>query len=108
MSKLLGWLSAALALGAIAWDYWRGPQQGGEMVFSSIAEGWAELHRDSLIGLNSFTEKNLSPEIWDSYVLPALNWNAALTFTILALLLFYIGRGGSGSRKRGMFSKGRR
>ena len=108
MSRLLGWLCAALALGAIAWDYWRGPQQGGEMEFSSIAEGWAELHRDSLIGLNSFTEKNLSPEIWDAYVLPALNWNAALTFTLLALLFFYIGRGGNGSRKRGMFSKRRR
>lgn len=107
MSRLLGWLFAALALAALAWDYWRGPHQGGEMEFSSIAEGWAELHRDSLIGLNSFTEKNLSPEIWDAYVLPALNWNAALAFTILALLLFYVGKGSGGSRKRGMFSKGR-
>lgn len=108
MSRLFGWLSAALALGALAWDYWRGPHQGGEMEFSSVAEGWAELHRDSLIGLNSFTEKNLSPEIWDAYVLPALNWNAALTFTILALVLFYIGRAPRTSRKQGMFSKDRR
>ncbi len=107
MSRLFGWLSAALALAALAWDYWRGPHQGGEMEFSSIAEGWAELHRDSLIGLNSFTEKNLSPDIWDNYALPALNWNAALTFTVLALILFYIGNRSGGSRKRNMFSKGR-
>ncbi len=79
------------------------------MQFSSIAEGWAELHRPSLIGLNSFTEKTLSPEVWDSYVLPALNWNAALTFTILALICFYAGRRSQGSRKRTMFSRnGRR
>ena len=109
VSRLFGWLCAALALGALAWDYWRGPQQGGEMEFSSIAEGWAELHRDSLIGLNSFTEKNLSPEIWDAYVLPALNWNAALTFTVLALVFFYIGRNPRGPKRRDMFSRnGRR
>ena len=109
VSRLLGWLCAALAVGALAWDYWRGPHQGGELQFSSVAEGWAELHRDSLIGLNSFTEKNLSPDIWDAYILPALNWNAALTFTVLALIFFYIGRSPRGGRRKDMFSRnGRR
>ena len=103
--RTIGWLAAILAIAAIAWDYWRGPNQGGEMEFSSIAEGWAELHRDSLIGLNSFTEKNLSPEIWDAYLLPALNWNAALSFTILAIVCFFISRDSNGSRRRGMFTR---
>jgi hypothetical protein len=109
LSKLLGLLCAALGLGALAYDYWRGPQQGGEMEFSSIVEAWAKLHRDSLIGLNSFTEKNLSPDIWDNFVLPALNWNAALTFILLALVLLYMGRGSGAAKRRGMFLRnGRR
>ena len=109
LTKLLGLVFAALGLGALAYDYWRGPHLGGEMEFSSIAEGWATLHRDSLIGLNSFTEKNLSPDVWDNFVLPALNWNAALTFILLALVFLYMGKGSGGSRRRGMFSKnGRR
>ena len=105
LGKLIGFICAALALGALAWDYWRGPQQGGEMEFSTIAEGWAELHRPSLIGLNSFTEKNLSPEILDAYVLPALNWNAALTFTIMALVFFYIGKEPRSAKRRGIFPR---
>ena len=108
MIRTLGWLSAILAVAAIAWDYWRGPHQGGEMEFSSIAEGWTELHRDSLIGLNSFTEKNLSPEIWDAYLLPALNWNAALAFSILAVICFFISRGPRSSRRRGTFNRNSR
>ncbi len=108
MARLLGILFGIAALAAIGYDMWRGPYQDRELELTSIAEGWAQLHRTSLIGLNSFTEKNLSPEIWDSYVLPALNWPAALTFTVLGLFfLYFVSR--SGHRKRHMFSKhGRR
>ena len=107
MAKLFGWLSALAAIAALGYDAYEGPYQDRELEFASIAERWAELHRTSLIGLNSFTEKELSPEIWDAYILPALNWPAGLTFTVLAIVFFaFASRSG---RRAKVFSRsGRR
>ncbi|MEM7269376.1 MAG: hypothetical protein AAF401_08995 [Pseudomonadota bacterium] len=97
MFRILGWLFAAATAGALGFDVWRGPWQGGEMRFHSIAEIWVELHRPSLIGLNSFTEKSISPGLWDTAILPAVSVTAALAFCLIALCCFFL----SGRRRNG-------
>ena len=86
MIRFLGYLFALLALATLGLDIWRGPMQGEPIAFTSTAEYWASFHRDSLIGLNSFVEKSLSPGIWDLALLPALSWPAFILAAVLAFV----------------------
>ena len=109
MARLLGYLFAALALAAFSWDIWSGPVQGGELSFASTAEHWFSYHKPSLIGLNSFIEKQVSPELWDIAVLPAINMPAFALFGAIAFLFMLL----AGLRRRAarsnlMFPRGRR
>lgn len=102
MIRRFGWISAAIGLAALIVDVYRGPVSGEQLRLASIAEYWSELHRPSLIGLNSFTEKNISPGFWDSVVLPAVSVPAALFFIVLAFILFLGSiKGDGGGRGRG-------
>ena len=99
--RFFGWISALIGLTALGTDLYRGPYRGEPFELAAIGEYWAELSRTSLIGLNSFTEKNISPGFWDVAILPALGWPAALAFVLLALFLFFLSgrRRGKSGRK---------
>lgn len=79
-----------LALAALGWDLWRGPFQGQPVDFTSTAEYWAGFHRSSLIGLNAFIEKRISPDLWDILFLPALAAPAFVGAAVPALFFFMI------------------
>ena len=109
MARLLAYLLTALALAAFAWDVWRGPFQQNELTFTSTAEHWSAYHVNSLVGLNSFIEKQVSPDLWDLAILPAISWPAFVLAGALAAFFFLI----SGRRRRQgrdglMFPRGRR
>ncbi|MEM8752834.1 MAG: hypothetical protein AAGF90_07650, partial [Pseudomonadota bacterium] len=61
---------------------------------------WSDLHRPSLIGLNSFIENMLSPELWDVAVFPALSAPAFVLAAVLALVFFLFSRAGGGATGR--------
>jgi hypothetical protein len=87
MSRLLG--SLAL-LGALA-CLWRDYAAGVLPRLSSLAEVWAALHLDSLIGFQSGLENRLSPDAFLDYVLPVLELPAAPALGALGLLLLALG-----------------
>lgn len=78
-----------LALAALGWDLWRGPIEGQPVDFTSTAEYWAGLNRSSLIGLNAFIEKRISPDLWDILFLPVLAAPAFVGAGVLALFFFH-------------------
>lgn len=100
MRRFLGWVFLLLCLGAIGYGAYEGPVQNKPFEWLEIAEIWAQLHRPSLIGLNSYTEKMLSPEIFDNFVLPVLKWPAGIAFGAAAVLFFLLARIGNGGGKR--------
>lgn len=102
MRRIFAWIFACVGVCAAIYDLiiWLG--QGEEFRFHAIAEIWADVHRTSLIGLNSFTEKNLSTDLWDAVLLPALGLPAVITFGVLAVALFLLGLLRRDTRKRGM------
>ncbi|MEL7464519.1 MAG: hypothetical protein AAFN79_10655 [Pseudomonadota bacterium] len=93
----MGYLFAALALGALAYDLWRGPLQDEDFASTSTAEHWREVDANSLVGFGAYIEQKVSPDLWFDWLLPALGWPAWALAGILASLFFLIG--GRGKRR---------
>jgi hypothetical protein len=100
MRRFFGWVFLLLCVGALGYGAYEGPLKDQPFEWFAIAEIWAELHRTSLIGLNSFVEKNLSPDVFDLFVLPVLKWPAAIAFGIASAVFFLLARVGRGGPKR--------
>ncbi|MGB0505560.1 MAG: hypothetical protein ACPGGK_05135 [Pikeienuella sp.] len=106
MRRIFAWVFAVLGVCAAIYDLlvWFGASDAFR--FHAIAEIWADVHRTSLIGLNSFTEKNLSTDLWDAILLPALGFPAVVTFAVLAIALWLLALMKRSQKKRGlMFSR---
>jgi hypothetical protein len=82
--RLAALILLALALAALAADL-----VGGRA--ASFGERWAELHRGSLIGLQSGLENRVHPDLFFDWVLPVLQLPAAATLAVLGLALFLAG-----------------
>ena len=102
MARLLGYLFAAIALGALAWDVWRGPLQDEELVFTSTAEHWREVSANSLVGFGAYIEQNVSPDLWFEWVLPALGFPAFALAAAFSALFFFVGGRGRKARQSGL------
>lgn len=100
MRRFLGWVFLVMCVGALGYGAYEGPLQDRPFEWFAIAEIWVELHRPSLIGLNSYTEKMLSPEVFDNFILPVLNWPAAIAFGAASAIMFMLARIGRGGGKR--------
>lgn len=100
MRRFLGWVFLLLCLGALGYGAYEGPFKDQPFEWFAIAEIWVEVHRPSLIGLNSYTEKMLSPEVFDNFILPVLNWPAGIVFGVAAAIMFLLARIGRGGGKR--------
>ncbi len=96
MLRLAGIVFLGLAAVALIADVLNA---GGGFGFASIGERWAELHRPSLIGLQSGLENRVSGSIFFDYVLPILQLPAAIAAAVLGLALYAIGRA---VRRRGV------
>ena len=102
MRRFFGWVFLLLCLGAIGYGLYQGPLQDKPFEWFPIAEIWVELHRPSLIGLNSYTEKMLSPAVFDTIILPVLNWPAGIAFGIASAIMFLLARIGRGGGRRSL------
>lgn len=100
MRRLLGWVFLVMCLGALGYGAVEGPLQDKPFEWFEIAQIWSELHRSSLIGLNSYTEKMISPDVFDQFILPVLKWPAAIAFGIASALFFLLARIGQSNSKR--------
>ena len=100
MRRFFGWVFLLLCVGAVGYGAYEGPYQDKPFEWFEIAQIWSQLHRPSLIGLNSYTEKMLSPEVFDAFVLPVLKWPAGIAFGIASAVFFLLARIGRGGGKR--------
>ena len=100
MRRFFGWVFLVMCVGALGYGAYEGPLKDQPFEWFAIAEIWAELHRPSLIGLNSYTEKMLSPEVFDLFILPVLNWPAGIAFGLASAVMFLLARIGRKSGKR--------
>lgn len=81
--RLAALILLAVALAALVADL-----VGGRA--ASLGERWAQLHRESLIGLQSGLENRVHPDLFFDWVLPVLELPAAATFAVLGLALFAV------------------
>ena len=94
MLRLAGIVFLALAALALAADL---TGSGGGFELASIGQRWSELHRPSLIGLQSGLENRVSPTVFFDYVLPALELPAAVVTGVIGAALLALGA----ARRRG-------
>ena len=64
----------------------------------SIAEVWASINANSLVGFGSLVENQIDPDLWVDSILPLLSLPAWSVPAVLGLILVLIGKGGR--RKR--------
>jgi hypothetical protein len=83
--RLAGLILVALALVALGADLSQGE-------VASLGERWAELHRSSLIGLQSGLENRVHPDAFFDYVLPVLELPAAACLAVPGLALLLLAR----------------
>ena len=83
--RLLGLVLVAAAAAALGAD-----AVGGSV--ASLGERWAQLHRPSLIGLQSGLENRVHPDAFFEYVLPVLELPAAAALAVPGALLLLAAR----------------
>ena len=62
-----------------------------QFMFSPLGQTWYQSHRESLNGLQAFTQRYLFPEIWDpgiQWILLQPDWIVLVALGILSLHLF--------------------
>jgi hypothetical protein len=98
ISRVTGWILLVAAVAAMSVHFGRG---------TSIAEEWARIDANSLVGLQALVEKRLDPNpddptIYFDYVLPALELPFWLSLAVLLVALSGIGflRRALGERRR--------
>ena len=74
MLRILGLFFIGMGLTAAALDFY-GRGEGG-FAFSPIGKFWFDIHKTSLIGLQSGLENRVSPELWET-IAPVLDLPAA-------------------------------
>lgn len=92
MVRFLSFAFALIALVVLGFDIWRGPLQEAPLALTLTAETWDAIHRPSLIGLNSYTENMLGPEVFDAVVLPLLSAPLFVVAGVLAALFYLLSR----------------
>lgn len=71
---------------------------GDDWLSPSIAEVWASIDANSLVGFGSLVENQIDPDLWVDSILPLLGLPAWSVTALLGVILLLIGSGGR--RKR--------
>ncbi len=85
MLRLVGLVFLVLGLLVFAWDIASPPAQG---LLSATGERWAEIHRESLLLLQSGVQRHVHAGVWDHAVQPILEWPLAVHFWALSGICF--------------------
>ncbi|MEM1314112.1 MAG: hypothetical protein AAGI51_06140 [Pseudomonadota bacterium] len=84
MLRYTGW--GFLVLAALAMLKDAEESVNGAFSFASLGQRWSEVHKTSLIGLQSGLENRVNPDVFFDYVLPFLEFPAAGVFGVAAAL----------------------
>lgn len=85
--KILGNLCLVVAVVIIAY----GVSDNDDWLTPSIAEVWASINANSLVGFGSLVENKIDPDLWVDTILPILTWPAWSLPAILGVLFLLIG-----------------
>ena len=88
LGRLVGWLLMIAALVAEGRDLW-GLWDTGQYHVSALGELWAQVNRNSLLLLQPAIQRHVAVWVWDWVIFPVLQWPAALTLAIPAVLLIW-------------------
>ena len=88
LGRLIGWLLLILALIVEGRDLW-GLWDTGHFQVSAVGEIWVAVNRDSLLLLQPAIQRHVAAWVWDWLIFPVLQWKAALTLAVPALLLIW-------------------
>lgn len=97
IGRVLGWLLLLSGLAIFGYDVWQwwtgsgGPE--GRFTLTSIAEVWAAIDANSLVGLGSLFQQRLfpgNPELYSDWVVPALSAPAVLPPAVLGLFFLIL------------------
>ena len=89
--RLLGWILLLGGVAAGGHDY-ISSEETGEFRFSAAGELWFLLHPDSLNLMQAVIQRNVSAEIWESYIQTILLWPAAFVLGVPGLVLILLFR----------------
>lgn len=80
MARIIGLVFLVLT-GLALWRDW------SDGALASLGQRWAEMHRTSLIGLQSGLENRVNADVFFDYVLPVLELPAAAVLAAAAALI---------------------
>jgi hypothetical protein len=105
VGRTLGWLLLFCALVLLGWDA-VSSLDSGTWGFAVLGQRWYEIDQAlgsaSLNTLQAGIERNVSVDLWDNVLAPALLWPAVLIFVVPGLVLVLLFRRwstGRGPRK---------
>lgn len=85
--KILGNLFSVVAVVIIAY----GVSDNDDWLTPSIAEVWASINANSLVGFGSLVENKIDPDLWVDTILPILTWPVWSLAVILSAVFLLIG-----------------
>ena len=91
VGRIIGWILLALSLAILAWDFF-GRGEGEAFSAAPLGKRWFQIDAGSLNALQAGVERYVSPELWDSFLFPMLEWPAFLFPLVPGLLLILLCR----------------
>lgn len=90
--RVLGIWSLLAAMVALTVDGTRSLAGQGQFIVTALGEHWFKLHSASLNTFQAAVERHVHPVLWDPLILNVLQIPTWIFFTVLGLLLYWIGR----------------
>ncbi|MGE5767702.1 MAG: hypothetical protein ACM35H_10980 [Bacteroidota bacterium] len=110
VGRMLGWLLLFCALVLLGWDA-VSSLDSGAWGFAVLGQRWYEIDQAfgmaTLNTLQAGIERNVSVDLWDNVLAPALLWPAVLVFAVPGLVLVLLFRRWHGPRTPRKFASRR-
>ncbi|MDH3579528.1 MAG: hypothetical protein OEM91_02740 [Hyphomicrobiales bacterium] len=90
--RVLGIWSLLAAMVALTVDGTRSLAGQGQFIVTKLGEHWFKLHSASLNTFQASVERHVHPVLWDPVIINVLQIPTWIFFTVLGLLLYWIGR----------------
>ncbi len=99
VGRILGWILIVAAVVALVVEIF-GSIVAGSYQFLVLAQVWAWISTNSLVGFQALVEKSIDPWLWSSVILPVLITPAWIVLGIVGGLLAFLFRRRRRRRRR--------